>query len=66
MNKNLNTSFKIVPGRLYEYRGSVVRACKLTSNGRRHVSLHKQLHGFVKDSELNLISPRKVTAYLQK
>jgi hypothetical protein len=54
----------IVPGRLYDYRGTVVRAGQSTSNGKRHVSFHKQLHGFVEDVELSFIPKARVEQYL--
>lgn len=56
----------IVPGRLYDYRGSVVRAGRLCSNGKRHVSFHKRLHGFVEDAALCLIDKNKVQEYLSQ
>jgi hypothetical protein len=56
----------IVAGRLYGYRGSVVRACRKCSNGKRHVSFHKQLHGFVAENELELIGQVEVSSYLNK
>lgn len=59
-------SVNIVPGRLYDYRGSVVRAARKCSNGKRHVSFHKQLHGFVDENELRLIGKNKVKSYLRK
>jgi len=57
---------KIVPGRLYGYRGSVVRAGRLCHNQKRHVSFHKQLHGFVNDSDLVFIDRTQVQNYLEK
>ena len=54
----------IVPGRLYGYRGSIVRACRKCNNGKRHVSLHKQLHGFVEDKDLELVGQAEVRNYL--
>lgn len=56
---------KIVSGRLYGYRGTIVRAGHLCANGKRHVSFHKQLHGFVQDNELNWIPKQQVDKYLQ-
>ena len=56
----------IVAGRLYGYRGSVVRAHQKCANGKRHVSIHKQLHGFVDESELQRISKEAVQEYLQQ
>ena len=52
-------------GSLYGYRGTIVRAHAVAPNGKRHVSFHKQLHGFVNDSELQLIPKADVQKYLQ-
>lgn len=59
-------SAKIVNGRLYEYRGAVVRAKRLCNNGLRFISFHKTLNGFVADSDLKPITKSKVKAYLEK
>lgn len=56
---------QIVPGRLYGYRGAIVRAGQVAQNGMRHVNLHKQLHGFVRDSQLEFISQALVASYLK-
>jgi hypothetical protein len=73
MNKN-NTNLtniscipakNVVPGRLYYFKGAVVRAGRKTSNDLRHISFHKQLHGFVKDEELFLVNKTGITQYLQ-
>jgi hypothetical protein len=56
----------IVAGRLYGYRGTTVRAGQECSNGKRHVSFHKQLHGFVDESELEFIGKDQVDNYLQR
>jgi hypothetical protein len=55
----------VVPGRLYSYKGVVVRAKKLCSNGLRFVSSHKKLNGFVRDEELRPIDPTTVRSYLE-
>lgn len=55
---------KIVSGRLYSYRGEIVRAGKLCQNNYRHISIHKTLHGFVKDSDLRKIDKSLVEEYL--
>ena len=55
----------IVAGRLYGYRGSIVRAGQKCNNGKRHVSFHKQIHGFVDEAELQLIDRNEVQSYLQ-
>jgi|WetSurMetagenome_2_1015567.scaffolds.fasta_scaffold560189_1 hypothetical protein len=56
----------IVAGRLYGYRGTIVRAGQMLLNGKRHISFHKQLHGFVDDRELQLIDKEQVSKYLEK
>lgn len=61
--------FTIVPGRLYGYRGAVVRAGADTIRRndkpvRRHVSFHKSLFGFVAERELQIIPREKVKEYL--
>lgn len=56
----------VVNGRLYEYRGAIVRAKKLCNNGLRYVSFHKTLNGFVRDEELRQISTDKVREYLNR
>jgi hypothetical protein len=54
----------IVAGRLYGYRGTIVRAGQKCNNGKRHISFHKQMHGFADESELILISREQVQNYL--
>lgn len=54
----------VVAGRLYDYKGSVVRAGRKCANGKRHVSFHKQMHGFVEDHELKIINKGRVEEYL--
>jgi hypothetical protein len=51
-------------GSLYGYHGTIVRANQLAPNGKRHVSFHKQLHGFVSDGELQPVSMFKKLKYL--
>ena len=58
------TPVQVVPGRLYDYKGTVVRAKSLCHNGKRHVSFHKQLHGFVEDKDLKIIDRNRVKDYL--
>lgn len=57
---------EIVNGRLYGYKGIVVRAKRLCNNGVRQVAFHKKLYGFVKDSELQIIDRTQVERYLEK
>ena len=54
---------RVVAGRLYAWRNSVVRAGHI-ENGKRFVSLHKQLFGYVPESELQKIDKTKVNSYL--
>jgi len=56
----------IVPGRLYDFYGTVVRAGAKMFNGLRKISFHKKLTGEVKDSDLKLISRISVNKYLEK
>jgi hypothetical protein len=60
-----NSATNIVNGRLYEYRGAIVRAKRRCNNGLRFVSFHKKLNGFVQDYELKPISVERVRAYLE-
>ena len=59
------TPKSIVPGRLYGYRGAIVRAGRRCNNNKRHISFHKMLHGFVNDGDLQFIDKSKVKEYLQ-
>lgn len=57
--------FNIVPGRLYNFKGATVRALqKDTKRGKRLVSFHKTLFGFVTDKELQKVDRRRVNNYL--
>jgi hypothetical protein len=56
----------IINGRLYGYRGAVVRAKRRCNNGLRFVSFHKKLNGFVRDEELQVLSREKVAEYLSQ
>ncbi len=60
------TTISIVPGRLYSYKNTIVRARQRCRNGLRHVSFHRLLNGFVRDSELELISKQEVEEYLKE
>ena len=60
--KNVTT---VVPGRLYSYKGVVVRAKNLCNNGLRFITSHKKLNGFVRDEELTIIDKDRVREYLQ-
>ena len=61
-------SLKIVPGRLYGYKGIVVRAGHLygksSGNPKWFVCFHKTLCGFVDTKELTLIDKARVSEYL--
>lgn len=54
---------RVVPGRLYDFKGSVVRAGQKIG-AKRLVSLHKTLVGLVNDSELKKVDPSTVSDYL--
>ncbi len=74
MKKNMNSNkigktnksspANIVNGRLYAYKGVVVRAKKLCNNGLRFVTSHKKLNGFVRDEDLVAISKEQVAEYV--
>jgi hypothetical protein len=53
----------VVSGRLYEFKGSIVRAGKVIE-GRRLVTIHKTLFGFVKDCQLKKVDNSFVETYL--
>jgi hypothetical protein len=59
----------IVAGRLYGFKGAVVRAKKdqIFRDGvpQRFVSFHKALIGYVPEAELQVVEPTKVKEYLQ-
>ena len=55
----------IISGRLYGYRGTIVRAGQKLPNGKRYVSYHKQLNGFVDEQELKWLDKNQVAQYLQ-
>ncbi len=60
----MKNKINIVPGRLYSWRGNVVRAGRPTSNNLRHCKIHGIFHGFVSDSALELIPKSAVKQYL--
>lgn len=53
-------------GRLYSYRGQIVRALQACSNGLRLVGSHGALFGFAKDTELKRIDSKAVKSYLHQ
>lgn len=53
----------VVSGRLYEFKGSIVRAGKMIE-GKRLVTFHKTLFGFVKDCQLKKVNNSLVENYL--
>ena len=61
-----NNIVKIVSGRLYEWKGNVVRAFGSIGKTGRMVCIHKTLFGVVKESQLKNISKEKVLAYLEE
>ena len=54
---------KIVAGRLFGFKDLIVRAGHL-ENGKRFVSAHHTLFGFVSDADLYKIDKSKVQNYL--
>jgi hypothetical protein len=54
----------VVTGRLYGWKGAVVRAGRKV-NQLRLVTLHKSLVGYVPDNELSLVTPETVKGYLK-
>jgi|TARA_R110000868_G_scaffold20883_2_gene87641 hypothetical protein len=58
-------SKKVVNGRLYNFKGTVVRALR-KENDKRLVGVHKRLFGYVNDSELGFITQKTVRQYLKK
>ena len=59
-----SSPYNIVAGRLYDYKGAVVRAGQKSSSNYRRVSFHKTLTGIVKDCELKKVNKSAVKAYL--
>ncbi len=60
-----NASPKVVAGRLYDWKGTTVRAFGQVGN-ERLVMAHKTLAGLVKDCDLKPISKEAVEAYLKE
>jgi len=61
------TPKNIVAGRLYGFRGLVVRAGadrQQSASPMRHVTCHKVLHGYVPENELRIVSKDEVKQYL--
>ena len=54
----------IVAGRLYSYKGIVVRAKRKCNKNLWLVSSHKKLNGFVRPEELGTIDKQEVKRYL--
>lgn len=55
---------KVVNGRLYAFKGVIVRAGRKV-NQMRQVTVHKRLTGLVRDKELVRITPKTVKSYLK-
>ena len=60
-----SSSTPIVAGRLYSYKGIVVRAKRKCNDNLWMVSSHKKLNGFVRPEELTTIPKELVHGYLQ-
>ena len=56
--------YNIVAGRLYDYKGAVVRAGRKSSKNYRRISFHKTLTGIVQDCELKKVNKSAVREYL--
>ena len=63
-NGKFISPFNIVSGRLYNFKGTTVRALQKNTKGERLVSFHKSLFGFVKDAQLEKVNSRVVKKYL--
>lgn len=62
-------SIQIVSGRLYGFKGAVVRATgatltRVNEPQKRYVTFHKTLAGFVPENELQVVSREEVQKYL--
>ena len=60
-----NNVLKIVSGRLYNWRGTIVRAFGKVGD-KRLIMVHKSLSGLVNDNELTLASKEAVSLYLKE
>ena len=56
----------IVFGGLYKFRGAIIRARRRCNNGLIYISMHKMLHGFAHENELQPISKQEVEEYLKE
>ena len=56
---------KVINGRIYEFKGAMVRALVKTDNGMRVVQTAQKLNGFAHDHELKHVSKNEVNEYVQ-
>ena len=56
---------KVTNGRIYKFKGAMVRALVKTDNGMRVVQTAQKLNGFAHDHELERVSKKEVNEYVQ-
>ena len=56
---------KVINGRIYKFKGAMVRAIVKTDNGMRVVQTAQKLNGFAHDHELERASKNEVNEYVQ-
>jgi hypothetical protein len=56
---------KVINGRIYKFKGAMVRALVKTDNGMRVVQTAQKLNGFAHDHELERVSKNEVNEYVQ-
>tara|TARA_B100002051_G_C16500316_1_gene517509 strand:+ start:112 stop:342 length:231 start_codon:yes stop_codon:yes gene_type:complete len=56
---------KVYNGRIYKFKGAMVRALVKTDNGMRVVQTAQKLNGFAHDHELERVSKNEVNEYVQ-
>ena len=56
---------KVINGRIYKFKGAMVRALVKTDNGMRVVQTAQKLNGFAHDHELVRVSKNEVNEYVQ-
>jgi predicted nucleic acid-binding protein len=57
---------KVYNGRIYKFKGAMVRALVKTDNGMRVVQTAQKLNGFAHDHELEHVSKKEVNEYVRK
>jgi hypothetical protein len=56
---------KVINGRIYKFKGAMVRALVKTDNGMRVVQTAQKLNGFAHDHDLQRVSKNEVNEYVQ-